>query len=362
VVVAGGGTAGHVFPAIALAEALARDHGAEVALVGSAAGQEARLVPAAGLAFHGVAADQLPREISARAARATLTALRSVRACRPIVEDADIVVGMGGYASVPAVLAAVRARRPMVLHEQNAVPGLANRLASRWARAVALSFAGAARRLPRARRTVVTGNPVRASILDVPASRHALAKEAREAFGFDEDRRTLLVTGGSQGALRLDRAVTGALELMRDRDDLQVLVLSGPAHRDEVRAPARAALRLAVVPFLDRMELAYAVADLAISRAGATSIAELTACGVPSILVPYPHATARHQEANARELERAGGAEVVPDADLSPQRLRERVDSLLGDPHRLAALAAGASSFARPDAAERLAGVVVEAA
>ena len=362
VVIAGGGTAGHVFPALALAEKLRPD--AEIEFVGSPDGQEASLVPDAGYMFHGVAADRFPRKLSPAAATAGFKALRSVGACREIVRAADVVVGMGGYASVPAVLAARLGRRPLLLHEQNAIPGLANRLAARWARVVAVSFEGSAVKLPRARKLIVTGNPVRASILEALEHRERLRKEALDAFAFDPDRRTVVVFGGSQGALSLDRAVAGAIELLADRQDIQLLALTGPSHLDVVAVPARTAgrLRVCVLGSLDRIELALAAADLAVARAGAGHIAELSVCGVPAILVPYPYATDDHQAANGLELETAGAATVMPDRELTPETFASRVSELLADPSRLEEMASSMRRWSKPDAAERLASLVREVA
>jgi len=364
VVVAGGGTAGHVFPAIALARRLIDDHGADVRYLGTAAGLEARLVPEAGIPFTAIEAQPLRRKISAKSAVAPLVAARAVRASRPLVLDADVVVGMGGYVSVPPVLAAARARRPIVLHEQNAIPGLANRLLARFATTVAVSFGDARPRFPRSTRTVLTGNPVRASIADVAERREAVAKEAWTALDLDEGRRTVVVFGGSLGALHLDRTIAGALEPLEERDDLQLLVLTGPAHLDVVSTAVRPGSPLLVrtLPFLDRMELAYAVADLVVARAGATTIAEISVCGLASILVPYPFATANHQEANARELERAGASSVLLDRDLEPVALALQITDLVDDPARLRAMAESARGWARPDAASRLADLVAEAA
>jgi UDP-N-acetylglucosamine--N-acetylmuramyl-(pentapeptide) pyrophosphoryl-undecaprenol N-acetylglucosamine transferase len=364
VVVAGGGTAGHVFPAIALARRLIDDHGADVRYLGTTAGLESRLVPEAGIPFTAIEAQPLERKLSAKSVAAPLITARAVRASRPLVLDADVVVGMGGYVSVPPVLAAARAHRPIVLHEQNAIPGLANRLLARFASAVAVSFGDARARLPRSTRTVLTGNPVRASIADVAERREAVAKEAWTALDLDERRRTVVVFGGSLGALHLDRTIAGALEALEERDDLQLLVVTGPAHLDVVAASARPGVPLLVraVPFLDRMELAYAVADLVVARAGATTIAEIAVCGLPSILVPFPFATANHQEANARELERVGASSVLLDGDLEPVALALQIADLVDDAARLRAMAESARAWARPDAAARLADLVVEAA
>jgi len=364
VVVAGGGTAGHVLPAIALARRLRDEHGAAVRFVGARGGLESKLVPEAGFEFDGVDARPLHRELSLRAVLAPLAVARSVRRCLPLVSGADAVVGMGGYVSVPVVAAAIRKRRPILLHEQNAVPGLANRVFARFADLVALSFAEAGRRLPRRTRTRVTGNPVRDEILRARGERDALAKEAMSSFDLEVGRRTVLVLGGSQGALRIDRAVAGATSLLRERSDLQIVVLTGRAHFDLVNETSVTDGRLVfrAIPYLERMELAYALADLVVARAGATSIAEIAACGLPAMLVPYPYATARHQAANASAAAAAGAAVVVSDADLSPQTFVERVSSLLSDERRLEAMARAARSWGRPDASDDLARAVVEVA
>lgn len=361
VVLAAGGTAGHIFPGLVLARRLRDEHGAEVLFVGRAGGQEATLIPAAGFPLATVESRAFVRRLSAAALAAPAAALRAARRARRLLRAADVAVGMGGYTSVPVALAAWRERVPLVLHEQNAVPGLANRVAARWARAVAVSFAEAASRFPRRARVVVTGNPVRDEIARVPGERDALAKEARQELGLEEGRRTVVVFGGSQGALHLDRAAADAVPLLGG--DLQLLIITGPAHEEEVRRrlPRPAPLPVRTVPFVDRMELVYAAADLAVSRAGAGTIAELTVAGVPALLVPYPYATGGHQEANARALQRAGGAGVVLDDQLGPEVLAERVLEML-EPVRLRAMRERAEAFGRPEAAAALGDLVVEAA
>jgi UDP-N-acetylglucosamine--N-acetylmuramyl-(pentapeptide) pyrophosphoryl-undecaprenol N-acetylglucosamine transferase len=365
VLIAGGGTAGHVFPALALARCLSA-HGAEVAFVGTDRGLEAKLVPAAGFPFTAVEARPFVRNVSLAAARAPISAIRSIRRCRPLVQGVDVVVGVGGYASGPAVLAAARARRPVVLHEQNAVPGLANRVLSRVARRIALSFPEAESLLPRSarRRVVVTGNPVRAEVAAVRERRTELAGEARRELELAEGRRTVVILGGSQGAVHLDRAALGAIERLSHRQDLQFLLLTGPAHHAMVsdHLPGRGSLIARAIPFLDRMELAYTLADLVVSRAGATTIAELAICGIPSVLVPYPYATGRHQEANARAIERAGAATILMDEDLTASTLADRISGLVDDTERLTSMARAAERWSRPEAAEELARVIRGAA
>jgi UDP-N-acetylglucosamine--N-acetylmuramyl-(pentapeptide) pyrophosphoryl-undecaprenol N-acetylglucosamine transferase len=368
VVIAGGGTAGHVFPGMALANAL-RDRGHVVAFIGTDRGLEARLVPQAGFAFQAVQASPLLRQVSVAAARAPFVALAAMRTCRPHVRKARAVVGMGGYASVSAALAAGREHVPVLLHEQNAVAGVANRALSRIARAVGLSFPDARGAFPRRVRTEVTGNPVREEIIRVREDREALAKEGRQTLDLDEGRRTIVIFGGSQGALHVDRAAVGAARLLAGRSDLQILLITGPAHLDTSRSglPSSAetgtpGLLVRLAGYLERMDLAYACADLVVSRAGATTVAEVTVCGLPALLIPYPYATGRHQEANARALQRAGGASLLLDDQMSAESLAGRIVSLIDHDERLAAMAERSASFGRPDAAERLADLVEEVA
>jgi UDP-N-acetylglucosamine--N-acetylmuramyl-(pentapeptide) pyrophosphoryl-undecaprenol N-acetylglucosamine transferase len=364
VVIGTGGTAGHIFPALATAARLRDRLGAEVLFVGRDRGQEARLVPAAGFPLEPIEALPFVRKLSPALLRAPVAALRAARRSRGIVRGADAVLGMGGYVSVPVSLAARKERIPLVLHEQNAVPGLANRVAARWARAVALAFAEAGRFLPRNAPTVITGNPVRDQVLTVGDRRDELRKEALDVLELEDGRRTVVAFGGSQGAVRLNAAAVGACGALSNRSDLQVLLLSGTDHEDRVRQalPAGGALLVRVAGFLDRIELAYAAADLMVTRAGATTIAEASACGLPAILVPYPYATGRHQEANARALERAGGASLISDADLGPDVLADRIEAIIDHPERLDAMRRGSASFGRPDAADALAEVTADAA
>jgi UDP-N-acetylglucosamine--N-acetylmuramyl-(pentapeptide) pyrophosphoryl-undecaprenol N-acetylglucosamine transferase len=364
VLIAAGGTGGHIFPALSLADTLVRDHGAHVRFVGSRDGQESTRIPAAGYRFDAVPAAPFVREISVRAVRAPVIAARSVFACASLVRGADVAVGLGGYVSVAPILAARRAHVPIVLHEPNAVLGLANRLLSWWATAVAISFEDARNRIHGDARVEMTGYPVRESILNVQERRTELVAEARTVLGLEPRRRTVMVTGGSQGALHLDQVVAAALPVFAERSDLQLLVLCGPGREGEFAGAAEraGAAHVVVLPFLDRMELGYACADLVVARAGATTIAELAVCGLPSVLVPYPHATEHHQDANAREIERIDAAVVVADAELTPSVFARSVIDLLDDTGRLASMAARARGWAKPDAADRFASLVAGAA
>ena len=361
-VIAAGGTAGHIYPGLALARALVRE-GHEVSFLGTSDRLEASLIPAAGFDFHPVRARPFVRKVSLAAVQAPFVALATVRECRPLVRGADAVVGMGGYVSVPAIVAARREGVPIVLHEQNAVPGLANRVLSRVSRLVALSFADASRFFPHSVRLTVTGNPVRDEILRVPDDRQVLAKEAREEFELEDGRRTIVVFGGSQGALHIDRAAIGACHLLANRADLQMVLITGSSHLETIQRAVPAAsggIIVRLLGYLNRMDLAYASADLVVSRAGATSVAEISVCGLPALLIPYPYATGRHQEANARALQRSGGASIMLDDQLSAEALARRIEGLVDHTERLRAMAERSRAFGRPDAADRLAGIVIE--
>jgi UDP-N-acetylglucosamine--N-acetylmuramyl-(pentapeptide) pyrophosphoryl-undecaprenol N-acetylglucosamine transferase len=365
ILVAGGGTAGHVFPAIAVAHELARLADVEPVFVGVPDRLEARLVPEAGFRLHHVDAVQIPRRLSPKLLKVPRTLRAAVRACVEIIdrEQAVAAVTFGGYVSFPVDRAAFKRQLPLVLHEQNAVPGLANRVAARWADRVAVTFPGSADRFRHPERCAVTGDPVRQEILSL--DREARRPAARERFGLRPDRPTLLVFGGSQGARTLNRAIIEAHPRWGS-EDIQVLHAAGRALYPEAAKAwqqarsARPELRVELVDFIDDMADAYAAADVVVCRAGATSIAELTVLGLPAALVPYPHATGDHQTANARALEHAGGAVVIDDAELDGEALRAAAEPLLTDPTRYAEVAAASRAFGRPDAATNVARLVLE--
>jgi UDP-N-acetylglucosamine--N-acetylmuramyl-(pentapeptide) pyrophosphoryl-undecaprenol N-acetylglucosamine transferase len=365
ILVAGGGTAGHVFPAIAVAHELVRQADVEPVFVGVPDRLEARLVPEAGFRLHHVDAVSIPRRLSPKLLRVPGALRSAVRACEQLIEEERAVgaVTFGGYVSFPVDRAAYKQQLPLVLHEQNAVPGLANRVAARWADRVAVTFPGSADRFRHPERCAVTGDPVRQEILDL--DRDARRAAARERFGLHPDLPTVLVFGGSQGARTLNRAIVDAHGRWGS-EQLQVLHAAGRSlYPEAARAwqqarASRSGLRVELLDFIDDMADAYAAADVVVCRAGATSIAELTVLGVPAVLVPYPHATGDHQTANARALEHAGGAVVVEDPELDGASLRAAVEPLLTDPTRHAEVASASRAFGRPDAASNVARLVLE--
>ena len=364
VLLAGGGTAGHVFPAIAVAREL-ESAGVEPIFAGVPDRLEADLVPAAGYRLHHVEAVAVPRRPSPALLRLPSKLRAAVARCERILAEEDVVgvVTFGGYVSFPVARAAHKRGLPLVIHEQNAVPGLANRVASRWADRIAVSVPGSADRFPRAERCAVTGNPVREDLLEL--DRPARRRAAREAFRLDPDLPTLLVFGGSQGARTLNRAVAEAHGRW-STDRIQILHAAGRGQFNESATRwerARAAgpgPPSRVVDFISSMADAYAAADVVVCRAGATSIAELTVLGIPAVLVPYPHATGDHQHHNAAALERAGGAILVEDDDLDAARLVAEVEPLLTDPARHDAVADAARAAGRPDAARNVAQLLLD--
>lgn len=354
---AGGGTAGHVEPALALADALrADDPTVGITALGTASGLEARLVPARGYALAEIPRVPLPRRPTLDLLRVPGRVRRAVKETRAHLDrvGADVVVGFGGYVALPAYLAAKRRGTPYVVHEANARAGLANRVGARFTSYVAAAVEGSGLRGAR-----VLGIPLRRAVSQL--DRSASAAEARAHFGLGAGP-VLLVTGGSQGAQRLNRAVTGASADLAAAG-VQVLHVAGPKQADQVTAdlgPAAPATHH-VLAYVDRMDLAYAAADLALCRAGAMTCAELAAVGLPAVYVPLPIGNGE-QALNAGPLVAAGGGVLVDDADLDPAFVRDRVVPLVTDPGRLGVMSAAAASLGHRDADTALVALVHEAA
>jgi UDP-N-acetylglucosamine--N-acetylmuramyl-(pentapeptide) pyrophosphoryl-undecaprenol N-acetylglucosamine transferase len=356
VLLAGGGTAGHTSPLLATADALRRlSETVQVTALGTPRGLEVRVVPAAGYPLELVPPVPLPRRPSGELLRVPARLTGAVRAALAVLDRVrpDVVVGFGGYVCVPAYLAARRRRLPLVVHEGNALPGLANRVGSRFAARVATSFPGT-----RLRRAEYVGLPLRRMIATL--DRPALRAEGRAAFGLDQDRPTLLVTGGSQGARRINEAVTGARPALRAAG-VQVLHVVGPANLPaEPGGEVEPGLPPYVtVPYVDRMDLAYAAADLAVCRAGAGTVTETAATGLPAVFVPLPIGNGE-QARNAEPVVAAGGGLVVADAAFTAEWVAATVPGLARDADRLAAMSSAASGLVRRDADERLARIVLE--
>jgi UDP-N-acetylglucosamine--N-acetylmuramyl-(pentapeptide) pyrophosphoryl-undecaprenol N-acetylglucosamine transferase len=356
VVLAGGGTAGHVEPLLNTADALRRrDPTIGVTVLGTAEGLESRLVPLRGYELSVVPKVPLPRRPTLDLLRVPGRLRAAVKAARRHLDevDASVVVGFGGYVSVPAYLAARRRRTPVVVHEANARAGIANRLGARWAVAVAAAVEGTG--LAGAK---VIGLPLRQSIahLDRGAQRAA----ARASFGL-ADGPVLLVTGGSQGARRINQAVAEAAPVLA-RGGVQVLQITGPKNVDDVRAAlGDAPPTHHVVDYVDGMDFAYAASDLALCRAGAMTCAELAAVGLPAVYVPLPIGNGE-QALNAQPTVAAGGGLLVDDADLDAAWVERNVLPLLLDTEKLAAMSQAARRLGHPSADDDLVDLVLAAA
>ena len=361
IVLAGGGTAGHIEPAMAVADALiALDPALRITALGTARGLESRLIPDRGYPLRLVSAVPLPRSLNADLVRLPWRVRSAVDQCRTVLADAraDVVVGFGGYVAVPAYLAAWRGGRrsrpvPVVVHEANARAGLANRIGARIARRVLAAVPGSG--LARAE---VVGMPLRASITGL--DRVALREQARRHFGFASDATVLLVFGGSQGAVSINRAVSAAATELAAAG-VSVLHVHGPKNTLELPSPRAGDPPYVALGYLDRMDLAYAAADLAICRAGAMTVAEVSAVGLPAVYVPLPIGNGE-QRLNAQPVVAAGGGVLVADADLTPTYVATEVARLAGDSARLSAMTAAAAGVGHRDAAQRIAEIVLSVA
>ncbi|GFG68192.1 UDP-N-acetylglucosamine--N-acetylmuramyl-(pentapeptide) pyrophosphoryl-undecaprenol N-acetylglucosamine transferase [Mycobacterium kubicae] len=364
VVLAGGGTAGHVEPAMAVADALrALDPQVRITALGTPRGLETRLVPERGYHLELITPVPLPRKLSGDLARLPPRVWRAVRETRTVLDDvaADVVIGFGGYVALPAYLASRatptlprrRRRIPVVIHEANARAGLANRVGARSADRILSAVPGSG-----LRGAEVVGIPVRDAITTL--DRAALRAQARAYFGFPPDARVLLVFGGSQGAVSLNRAVSGAAAALAAAG-VSVLHAHGPKNVLELRTPEPGDPPYVAVPYLDRMDLAYAAADLAICRSGAMTVAEVSAVGLPAIYVPLPIGNGE-QRLNALPVVNAGGGLIVPDAELTPQLVAREAAALLTDPPRLAAMTTAAAQVGHPNAARQVAQAALDIA
>ena len=353
-VFAGGGTGGHVYPALAVAEEVARRApGSQILFLGTAGGLESRAIPSAGFPLRSVWARPLARRLSwalafwpLHLARGVLSACTALARFKP-----HVVVGSGGYVSGPAGIAALLCGVPLVLLEQNILPGLVTRLLAPLARRVYVSSADTLRFLDRHSNVAVAGNPLRLGF-GLMGRTEALR---RLNLPPDEGRLTVLVTGGSQGSVPINEAVLAGLSLL-ETEKVRLLWQTGPSDFDRLqRACAGLPIEVHLRSYIDEMAAAYAVCDLVVARSGAMTVAELTTCGLPSVLIPLPHAAAGHQTANARHLERTGACMVIPQAELAPQRLASAIAELAADPRRLREMGEHARSLAQSDARNHIA-------
>jgi UDP-N-acetylglucosamine--N-acetylmuramyl-(pentapeptide) pyrophosphoryl-undecaprenol N-acetylglucosamine transferase len=354
IMVAGGGTGGHVYPGIAVVEALAGSARVESLFVGAQGGVEQGIFERASLAHsllpgYGLRRASLARKLAVPVmlAAGVMRASKLLRTFRP-----DVVLGTGGYASATVVIASVLARVPRVLQEQNSVPGLVNRRLAPYASLVLLGYEESRAWFPPQVPVRVVGNPIRR----LP---RATREEAAAFFGLDASRPVVLVVGGSRGAHSLNMAGADAARLARP-SHVQFVILTGRADRKEAEARAGDSPDVRVLEYLDDVHMAYSLADVAVARSGASSVFELALFGVPAIFVPYPFAADDHQEKNASPLVEAGGALVIGDAELRGETLANTVALLLDDPSRRAAMSKAMRAWSKPDAAQDAARAILE--
>lgn len=357
VILTGGGTGGHIYPALAIAKGLlARDAGTQILYVGIQDGMEARLVPEAGITFMGISGKGLPRKLSLDTIKVLGKSLKALWETKAILRKfhPDLVVGTGGYVSGPVVLTASLFNIPTMLHEQNALPGITNRILARFVRRVMVTFPESISHFGALKKLELVGLPVRPEI----------GKVSREVgvnkFGLRSDRLTLLVTGGSRGALTINQAMITVLEQLNRRSDIQVIWATGKVTYSqtikelEARGMNWQRPGWRVLEYLKDMPEALACADIYIGRAGAASLAELMVAGIPSVLIPYPYAAENHQEHNAQALVHAGAAHVILDSECDGERLWKEVDSLISQPKLLAAMGTAARTLAQPEALNKI--------
>ena len=365
IIVSGGGTGGHIYPALTIVRAIQKKiPDAEFLYVGTKDGLEADIVPKEGIAFETVNIRGFKRSLTpenlvrgAQAFGGVVKAMGIVRRFKP-----DVAVGTGGYVCGPILLASSLMGIPTLIQEQNVMPGVTNRLLARFVSCIAMGTKEAAEHFPKGKR-VFTGNPIREEVM------RARSEDGKKLFGLDPKAKTVLVSGGSRGARSINRAMVGVLAHYAGRDGVQILHVTGKAGYDdtmerlqEAGVDLAAAGNLFVEPYLYNMPQALACADVAVFRAGAIGIAELTARGVPSVLIPYPFAAANHQEMNARAIATAGAARMILDRELTSERLLSVLAELLSEDAKLRRMAKAAKKLGRPKAADEIASRVIRLA
>lgn len=358
ILVTGGGTGGHIYPALAFIRYVQKiQPDSEFLYVGTHRRLENKIVPETGISFKTIKIQGFKRKLSLDNIKTVQLFVESIKRSKEILREfkPDVVIGTGGYVSGSVVYAAARMKIPTIVHEQNSVPGITNKFLSRFADRVGISFPDAAQYFPE-NKTVLVGNPRAQEVVTSGKS------EVLEQYGLLPDIPTVLIFGGSQGALKINQAVIQALPKFSQKE-YQVLYASGDRYYNEIAEKfdiEKINHNLSLQPYIKNMTDVMANVDLLIGRAGATSIAELTALGLPAILIPSPYVTNDHQTKNAQSLVNAGAVKMITDADLTGEKLVEAVDEIMGDPEKKAMMAKASRQEGIPDAAERLWSLVNE--
>lgn len=357
IMISGGGTGGHIYPALTIYKTLETMVDANFLYVGTERGLESRIVPKEGIPFTTLPVQGLQRTLSLDTLVTAGKTIWSLWKANRLISkfQPDIVIGTGGYVCGPLLLAAALRGIPTLIQEQNVVPGITNKILSRFVDVVAVGYEEAARHFPSAKQIVYTGNPVRPSV--VTANR----EEARAYFGLQDNQTAILVAGGSRGARSINTAMQAVHEQYKGREDIKIIHATGTdeysrvcerlgIHEGEVYSPTSH-----IVPYLDNMDLAMAASDMAIFRSGAIGLAELAVRGIPSILIPYPYAAADHQTFNAKAFVEAGASTMIVDKELDGTRLLQAVDAMLADRGCRERMAQATLQLGKPEAAIEIA-------
>ncbi|PYZ93239.1 undecaprenyldiphospho-muramoylpentapeptide beta-N-acetylglucosaminyltransferase [Salipaludibacillus keqinensis] len=362
ILVSGGGTGGHIYPAIALIRHLVKqDDSVECLYIGTENGLESTIVPKEGIPLKTVKISGFKRKVSLDNVKTVVRFLRAVKQSKTYIKEfkPDVVIGTGGYVCGPVVYAAAKLNIPTIIHEQNSVPGLTNKFLAKYASKVAISFPDSAHYFPKDK-IVMTGNP-RAS--EVVKMVHPKGKPRLQELGLSPEKKTVLVVGGSRGAKPINDAIMETLHHWKTKN-YQCLYVTGDAHyekvKEKIEQQEEAIDQLVCVPYIHDMPAVLHEVDLLVARAGATTLAEITALGLPSILIPSPYVTNNHQEKNARSLEKEAAAKVVLEKDTTPDKLMNEIDTILENDQAWSAMKDAALKLGKPDAAEDMAKLIKE--
>ncbi|OPA78466.1 undecaprenyldiphospho-muramoylpentapeptide beta-N-acetylglucosaminyltransferase [Paenibacillus selenitireducens] len=356
VVLSGGGTGGHIYPAVAIARQCQTEHpDTQILYIGTTKGLESTLIPKENIPFEAIEITGFRRKLSMENVKTVVRFLKGVSRSKKILKEfkPDVVIGTGGYVCGPVVYAASKLGIPTMIHEQNAIPGLTNNFLSRYADTVALSFKESQNQFKQAKHVLFTGNPRATAVY------HADRKKGYASLGIPEGSRIVLIVGGSRGAKAINEAMMGMASHLTRLPDVYFVYVTGESYYANTLEKIQQTVnpmpkRLQILPYLHNMPDVLAATSLVIGRSGASSLAEMTSLGIPSILIPSPNVTNNHQEANARSLERANAAEVILERELEGSKLFALVENIMNDHARWDKMSEAARTLGQPDSAERI--------
>jgi len=358
IVLTGGGTGGHIYPALAIGnQATEEDPDTSILYIGSPNGLESRIVPEHGIKFETVEITGFRRKLSMENIKTVMRFIRGVRRSKELLASfkPDVVVGTGGYVCGPVVYAAAKLGIPTLIHEQNADPGLTNKFLSRYASCVAVSFKESLPTFQKAKQVILTGNPCASNVV------RANRDKGFASLGLSPNSRIVLMVGGSRGAKAMNDAMVDMGPLLKQLPDVHFVFVTGESYYDQTMERVKKVIPtlsnyVHVLPYLHNMPEVLAASTLVVSRSGASSLAEITALGIPSILIPSPNVTNNHQEANARSIADAGAAEMIIERNLTGKMLFERIRAIMNDQQRIDTMGAAALSLGKPESASIIAG------